>query len=169
MVRRLVCIASVLFAALGTGSCASIDLARAVTVTDVLTGWYDWGIKDGMNKLVPSITFKITNSGTRPLDGLQVSAAFWIEGDDDGPNDDKQVQAISTEAIAPGAATEAITIRSDFGYTYAGARADMFTNSSFKDVTVRLFAKRGGKIVRIGEFKLDRRLLPHAAQAPGRQ
>jgi hypothetical protein len=167
MVRRLVCIASVMFALLGAGSCASIDLSRAVAVTDVLTGWYDWGIKDGLNKLVPSITFKLTNTGTRPLDGVQVTAAFWIDGAD-GPNDDKQVQAISTEAIAPGAATEAITIRSDFGYTYEGARADMFTNSSFKDVTARLFAKRGGKIVRIGEFKLDRRLLPHAAQAPGR-
>ena len=139
-----------------------------MTVTDVLTGWYDWGIKDGMNKLVPSITFRLTNASPQPLDSVQITVAFWLEGDD-GEIDSNLVQAISTTAVAPGASSEAHTVRSDVGFTYAGARADIFKNSQFKDATAKLFAKRGGKIVRIGEFKLDHRVLPHVAESPGRQ
>lgn len=168
MVRRLLAVVLVVAALAGAGSCTpAIDLATSIKVTDVLTGFYDWGIQDGMNKLVPSITFKLTNIGTRPVDSVQVTVAFWFEGAD-GPNDDKQVQAISTTAVQPGQSSDAITIRSDFGFTHAGPRAEMFQNRDFKDVTAKLFAKRGGKIVRLGEFKLDRRMLPHVAQPPGR-
>jgi hypothetical protein len=33
----------------------------------------------------------------------------------------------------------------------------------FKDFTAKVFAKRGGKIVKLGEFKIDRRIIPHSA------
>src|SRR4051812_47533876 len=118
MVRRLLALVSVLVVVTGAGSCTpAIDLATSIKVTDVLTGWYDWGIKDGFNKLVPSITFKLTNVGTRPIDGVQVVVAFWMDGGD-GETDSKQIQAISTASVAPGQASEALTVRSDVGYTY---------------------------------------------------
>ena len=40
----------------GSISCGPrVDLKQALQVTDVSTGWFDAGIVDGKNKLVPSI------------------------------------------------------------------------------------------------------------------
>ena len=36
---------------------------EALEVTDVSTGWYDAGVVDGKNKLVPSLTFRLRNKG----------------------------------------------------------------------------------------------------------
>ena len=62
-----------------------------------------------------------------------------------------------------GATSDPILVRSGVGYTIAQARAELFTNSMFKDFTAKVFAKRGGKIVKLGEFKIDRRIIPHSA------
>ncbi len=34
------------------------DVKQALQLTDVVTGWFDAGIVNGQNKLVPTITFK---------------------------------------------------------------------------------------------------------------
>ena len=41
------------------------DVEKALKITDVRTGWYDAGIQDGKNKLVPSITLKLQNISQR--------------------------------------------------------------------------------------------------------
>ena len=51
----LVAAAAVLFAGCGH----DFDVEKALTITDVHTGWYDAGIQDGKNKLVPSIALKL--------------------------------------------------------------------------------------------------------------
>ena len=49
-------------AIVGVGSCGpSVDLTEALAVTDVLTGWYDNGPKDGGSHVVPSINFRLRN------------------------------------------------------------------------------------------------------------
>ena len=49
-------------------SCSTqLDLKQALQVTDVITGWYDFGVVDGKNKLVPSVTFKLTKSFRQSL------------------------------------------------------------------------------------------------------
>ena len=76
----------------GTGCTPSIDLAKSVAVTDVLTGWYDFGVVDGQNKLVPSIAFRLKNNGTVPLTGVEMTVSFWTVGAD-GESDSKQIVA----------------------------------------------------------------------------
>ena len=39
-----------------TAGCASREVEKDLRVVDVRTGWYDLGIVDGQNKLVPSIS-----------------------------------------------------------------------------------------------------------------
>jgi hypothetical protein len=50
-------------------------------------------------------------------------------------------------------------VRAAHGYTLAQPRAELFTHSNFRDVTARILAKRDGRIVRINEVKIDRRLI----------
>jgi hypothetical protein len=72
-------------AASTTASCGGgpVDLAKSLKVTDVVTGWYDAGIVQGeMNKLVPSISFRLTNVGTVPVYSVYITISFHVIGDE---------------------------------------------------------------------------------------
>ena len=160
MVRR-VAVIIVLAASVTAVACDSTpDLAQALSVTDVLSGWYDNGLKNGQNHLLPSITFRLKNQSDRSIYGVQLSVAFWQEGAD-GEWDSKQVTGIGGTPVGAGYSTEPITVRASVGHTTDAPRAEMFAHSAFKDVVVKLFAKRGGRIFPIGQFKVERRIIPH--------
>jgi hypothetical protein len=166
MIRRplaLVVLALVLAAgsACGTG----VDLAKAVVVTDVLSGYYDDGVlKDGpfpgWSHILPSLTFKLRNDTAKPVTNVRLSVSFWAAGKD-GESDSHELRGIGDDALAPGATSDAITVRSTVGFNLEGPRAELFNNALFVDWTIKLFAKRDGRIVPIGAFKVDRRVLPH--------
>ena len=75
---------------LASARCSSVDLATALEITNVFSGWYDDGIKDGQNHLVPSITFTIHNKTPDAIRAVQLTVAFWRAGDD-GEIDRKSV------------------------------------------------------------------------------
>src|SRR3954468_9496481 len=52
------------------------DVEKSLKITDVHTGWYDAGIQDGKNKLVPSISLKLQNVSGEPVESVQVNAVF---------------------------------------------------------------------------------------------
>jgi hypothetical protein len=159
MARRPVLIA-VFAGILAISACGpGVDLTK-LEVTEVFTGYYDNGIKDGWNHLLPSISFRLKNNGSAPASDVQLSVAFWVDGDD-GEKDSRQVLGIGHDALAPGAATTPILVRPDHGYRLEGPRSTLFENSGFRDMTAKIFGKRSGKIVRLGEFKIERRVLPH--------
>ena len=154
-------------AVVGSVSCGPrIDLTT-LEVTETVTGWYDNGVKDGMNHLVPSLSFRLKNTGDVPATHVQLTISFWMEGAD-GEYDGREVVGITGTPVPPGGSTEPILVRATHGYTLAQPRAELFTHSQFRDVTVRILAKRDGKIVRIGEVKIDRRLLQHEYQSTDR-
>jgi len=138
-----------------------VDLSKALEVTDLLTGYYDDGVKDGKNHLVPSISFKLHNKETtKSIGPVQLSVAFWQAGAD-GEWDSTVVQAITATGLAPGASTDSILVRANVGYNQQGARVDLFSHSMFKDVIAKLFASQAGNIVPLGQFKLDHTIIPH--------
>lgn len=136
------------------------DLSKALEVTDMLTGYYDAGLKGGENYLVPSISFRLHNRDARQVGAVALTVSFWKQGDD-GEWDSVVVQGVHGQGLASGASTESILARCNVGYKLQGARADFFAHHLFLDVTAKLFASRGGAIIKIGEFKLDRRIIPH--------
>src|SRR5581483_10934460 len=72
---RRVALAAV--AALLLAGCGhNFDVEKALKVTDVHTGWYDAGIQDGKNKLVPSISLKLQNISDGPVENVQILASF---------------------------------------------------------------------------------------------
>ena len=143
----------------GAAACTVIDLGKDLQVTDVDSGWYDNGIKDGMNHLVPQISFRLKNVSAEPVNSVQMTIAFWRDGAD-GMMEEVLKQGIGSEGVSAGATSEPVKARSPVGYTYAGPRAEALTNSNFVDVTARVFAKRGGKIFKMGEYKIERKLIP---------
>lgn len=143
-----------------TTACGSEpNLATALEVTDVLTGYYDSGLKDGSSHLVPSISFRLHNKDTREVGAVALTVSFWKQGDD-GEWESVVVQGIHGGGLAGGGSTESILARTRVGFNLQGARADFFAHHLFLDVTAKLFASRGGAIVPIGQFKLDRRIIP---------
>lgn len=169
MPRRLLAALVTLVWLTGASSCGPrVELAKAIAVTDVLSGYHDVGVVDGLNKLVPSITFKLRNVSANPISGVQLTIAYWEVGAD-GENESLLVRGIGDTALEPGASTEPITVRATKGYTTEGARADIFTHSMYRGFIAKLFAKQGGRIVPLGEFKTDPRLIPAAPREAGRQ
>jgi hypothetical protein len=166
MIRRRRALFVLALALAATAACGpGVDLAKTVTVTDTLSGYYDDGvIKDGLNAgwshIVPSLTFKLRNDGAEPIAGVRLTAAFWADGKD-GESDSFELRGIGSDALAPGATTEAITVRSTVGFNLEAPRAELFNQGRFVDWTIKLFAKRGGTIVPVGAFRVERRLLPH--------
>ena len=155
-----------------------IDLTKALEVTDVLTGFYDDGVQtrnlqDGgpprpANVIKPSITFKLKNISAQPLTSVQLMASFWQAGDD-GEWDSIMATGISTQALPAGESTPAITLRSNTSFNVEGARASLFGDYRYKDIVIKLFGKRGGQLYRLGEYKVDRVILPHAGREASRQ
>lgn len=139
----------------------AVDLTKGLQVLNVSTGWYDAGLVNGENKIVPSISFALKNVSDTTLASLQVNALFRLVND---PAEwgSGFLTAAGSRGLAPGAMTDVFVIRSQQGYTSTDPRQDMLHNSHFIDAKVELSAKYGsGQWTRIGVYPIDRQLLAH--------
>src|SRR5438067_46103 len=148
------------FALLSSGCGPTVDLTKGLQVQSVSTGWFDAGIVNGKNKLVPSISFALKNASDQKLTTLQVNALFRrvTEKDEWGTG---FLTVAGSPGLAPGVKTSTLTIRSQLGYTGTDqSREDMLRNSHFVDAEVELFAKYGStQWTRMGSYPVARRLL----------
>ena len=154
------CAAAALVLSLGAAGCApDVDVAKVVKLAEVTTGWFDVGIVDGQNKLVPSAVVTVTNTGTETLSGLQIYLVFRFLGENEELGSGLVVLR-GDDAIAPSATSKPITVRANWGYSGEQPRAQMLAHSQFKDAHVTIFAKYGAKpFVQIGEAQVARQLL----------
>ncbi len=135
-----------------------VDLTKSLQLVDVSTGWFDAGIVDGQNKLVPSISFKVKNNSTQTLHTLQLNALFR-HGTDKDEWGSAFVTAAGSAGLAPGASTETLVMRSQQGYKGTEPRAQMLHNSHFVDAKVELWAKYGSaQWVHIADYPVERKL-----------
>jgi hypothetical protein len=138
---------------------ASGPINKLVEPVDVKTGWFDAGIEDGKNKLVPSVTLTLKNVSSEQVSNVQLNAVIRRVGETDEWGGAFQ-KVIGTDGIAPGASTKPIVLRSNLGYTGIEPRAQMLKNSQFVDARVQLFAKHGGsQWTKLGEWQIARELL----------
>ena len=142
------------------GCTPPVDLTTGLQIKDVSTGWFDAGIVNGQNKLVPTITFTVKNVSDQKLVALQINAVFRrvTEKDEWGAG---FLMVSGSEGLAPGAEAPRLTIRSQLGSTGSDqTREDMLKNSHFVDAEVELFAKYASEQwKRVGEYVISRRLL----------
>jgi hypothetical protein len=154
---------AVVLATLLTACCGGqVDLAHSCRISAETTGWFDAGItEDGKNKLVPSIVFRVSNTGRTPLGQVQFNCLFKRVGD---PEEHSAIllrgASVGANDLAPGATTGPITVRAQQGYTGTEPRVTMLANRLFVDFKVEIFGKAGSATpVKLGEFPIKRQLL----------
>src|SRR5262249_5704763 len=120
----------------------TVDLTKSLHILDVSTGWFDAGISEGKNKLVPLISFRLKNDSSQTLGSLQVNACSGrvAESDEWGSG---FITAAGSEGLPPGQTTPVLKIQSHLGYTGTDSRQQMLENQAFVDAKVELFAKYG--------------------------
>jgi hypothetical protein len=138
-----------------------IDLAAALEMIDINSGWYDAGIVDRTkNKLVPTISFRLRNKAAEQIPGVvQLNAVFRRvgEGEEWGS---AFVRAVDSRGLEAGAVTEPIVLRSTLGYTGEEPRSQLLENRLFVDAQVQVFAKHGSsQWTSLGDHKIQRQLL----------
>lgn len=146
-------------AALLLAGCQAREVEKDLTITDVRTGWYDMGIVDGQNKLVPSITLKLQNVSAEPIARVQLNAVFRRVGEEQ-EWDAHFVRGIGPDGLGAGATGDELVLRSERGYTGQQSRLQMLQNREFVDARVEIFGKHGSRNwVKIGDYVIDRQLL----------
>ena len=157
--RTLIAIVCLLSLSACRSSAATEDISKLLAVTDVKTGWFDAGIENGMNKLVPAIMLTFKNVSKEKLNLVQLNAVIRRVGETEEWGG-AYTRAIGSEGLAPGASTKEIVLRSNLGYTGIEPRNVMLKNSNFVDAHIQLFAKYGGaNWVKLGEYPVARQLL----------
>jgi len=157
MRRAVLAIAAALVVA-GCGH--NFDVEKVLKITDVHTGWYDAGIQEGKNKLVPSISLKLQNVSDGPVESVQVNAIFRREGETQAWGE-HFVTAIDRDGLPAHQTTPGeLVLRSNLGYTGTESRLQMLQNKEFVDAKVEIFGKHGSRTwQKLGEYKIDRQLL----------
>ena len=156
-VRLLLLIAALISS---TACGPTVDLTKGLEVKILNSGWYDLGIVNGQNKLVPTVTFTLHNLSDQTLGTLQVQALFRRVGEDTEWGNGF-LTVVGSKGLAPGATTDPITIKSQLGYTGSDqSRQEMLANSHFVDAKVELFGKYAAtQWVRLGSYPVTRQLL----------
>jgi len=152
------CVLALAFTCAGCGP--TVDLTTGLEVTIVNTGWYDVGIVNGQNKLVPAVSFTLKNVSDRKLVSLQANALFRRVSENDEWGSELVIAA-GSGGLAPGASTGVLMAKSPRGYTGSDqSRQEMLQNSHFVDAKVDLFAKYGStQWTRLGSYPITRQLL----------
>jgi len=159
--RALLLLLPMLSAVVSLGCGPTVDLSKALQVTEVATGWHDAGVVEGKNKLVPAVRFRLKNTSDQSLTTLQINALFRrvSEPDEWGSG---YMKVTGSQGLAAGASSDPLTINSQLGYTGVESRADLLKNRLFVDAKVEIFAKYAStQWTRLGEFPITRQLELH--------
>jgi hypothetical protein len=151
---------AVLLAVTAAACAPDVDLRKGLQILDVSTGWFDAGIVNGQNKLVPTISFKLKNVSEQKLTVIQVNVLFkrindpaeWGSG---------FLTVVGSKGLEPGATTEMLMVKSNLGYTGSDqTRQEMLQNSHFVDARAEFSAKYGSvQWARLAEFPITRTLI----------
>jgi hypothetical protein len=146
-------------ALVAAGCSKPVDLKQALQVTDVSTGWFDAGIVDGRNKIVPSVTFKLKKAPGSDIPWVALNGVVRaVDGQPSDLEDDIYVQRVDFS----GDETAPITIQGKTGYTGdpPQSRADLLKNSQFRDLKIKIFVKQSSaQWVDLAETPIARQLL----------
>lgn len=124
-------------------------------------GYYDAGIVDGKNKLLPSVSFRLVRTGNRPR-RVTLDVHFRkIVGNELQEFNEVLLQAIE---FAEGNQTGVINARSPAGYTGDSpqSRAEMLKHGQFQDMRAVILARQSSTTwVELARFDLPRQVLTH--------
>ncbi len=162
LLTRMPGLALVAVLALFSSNCGtSVEAVASLEPVDVVTGWFDDGIIEGQkNKLVPSVTLKLRNKSSEELKSIQINAIFRRVGEQEMWGEYFGWAIRRDPALAAGAETSSLVMRSTLGYTGTQPRMQMLQNKEFVDAKVEIFLKQGSKVwAKLAEYPIQRQLL----------
>src|SRR5215210_6346614 len=141
-------------------ACGSrVDVAAALQLESVTTGWVDAESNSDTHKIVPAVSFRVKNASATTLAPLQVNAIFRRVGDHNEWSN-AMITAAGSAGLPPAASTGPLVIKGALGYTGTDPQWDMLHNSQFVDATVDVFARYGSQQwTRMGEFPIARQIV----------
>jgi hypothetical protein len=135
-----------------------VDVAKAVHLEAVSTGWYAADTSNGKNKIVPAVAFKLRNVSSQPLSAVQINAVFRRAGSNEEFGAEFRPVSASGQ-LAASDTTDTLTLKGSLGYTGTDSPEALVQNSHFVDAKVEVFVKAGsGQWTRVGEFPVARQL-----------
>jgi hypothetical protein len=140
-----------------------VDLKQALEVTDTSSGWYDAGIVEGKNKIVPSVTFRLRKNMDVNLDGVALNVVFrQSPAPGTSTEEDWDEVYIQNAQFTDGSQTAPLVVRPKAGYTGdpPQTRLEILSHSQFRDVRAHVFAKhRSSQWIELGTIAVQRQLL----------
>jgi hypothetical protein len=153
----------VLAALLGAACTSSVDVKEAIDVTGSSAGWYDAGIVDGKNKIVPSVTFRLQKNAEADVDAVSLNVVFRHPPADGGNTEEDWDEVfVQNVRFSEGNQTPPIVVRPEKGYTGdpPQSRLDLLKHSQFRDVRARVFAKYSStQWAEVGVIDIPRELI----------
>jgi len=141
------------------GACRDVNVGEVVTATDLSGGWYDDGVVEGKNRLLPSVSFRLEKRTSEELGPLALNVLFkrLVNGEEQEWEDVYLQRVEFTE----GNRSRLLTVRPANGYTAdpPQSRADMLQHSQFVDVRAIILARQGSTWIEMGRLDLPRTLI----------
>jgi hypothetical protein len=157
--RNALVVAAAMIVIAGGGCRKAVDPVTTLEPVEVITGWFDAGIVEGKNKLVPSVSLKLRNKSPDEVRSVQINAIFRRVGEMEmwGEHFGWVVQR---EGLPPGEMSKQLVLQSALGYTGEQPRLQLLQNSQFVDAKVELFLKTGSQVwSKLAEYPIQRQLL----------
>ncbi len=133
------------------------EVAESVQIVWHDSIWVDKLVRPDEATIVPSFSFKIKNTGTRPLQYVGFNCIFLFE--ESGENlTDGYVEAVKTP-LAPGEVSEEIFVKGFYGYRATSKAAFIKNLANWKPVKVKVYAKskNSGQVL-IGIYPIQKKI-----------
>ena len=149
-------------------SCTSfaVDIKEALEVTEASSGWYDAGIVEGKNKVVPSVGFRVRRKADANLNSVALNVVFRqapaAGSSTPGTEEEWDEVFLQNVPVNEGNQSAPLTVRTQRGYTGdpPQTRLEILQHSMFRDVRAHIFAKHSStQWIEIGSIDVKRELI----------
>jgi len=133
------------------------EVAESIQIVWHDSIWVDKKVRPDEATIVPSFTFKIKNTGRRPLQYVGFNCIFLFE--ESGENlTDGYVEAVK-EPLPPGQVSDEIFVKGFYGFRATSKPAFIKNMASWKAVKVKIYAKskNSGQVL-LGSFPIAKKI-----------
>jgi len=133
------------------------EVAASIQVVWHDSVWVDKKVRPDEATIVPAFTFKIKNTGQRPLQYVGFNCIFLFE--ESGENlSDGYVDAVK-KPLLPGQVSDEIFVKGSFGYRATSKPAFIKNLANWKAVKVKIYAKtKSSGQVLLGTFPIQKKI-----------
>jgi hypothetical protein len=133
------------------------EVAASIQVVWHDSVWVDKKVRPDEATIVPAFTFKIKNTGQRPLQYVGFNCIFLFA--ESGENlSDGYVDAVK-KPLLPGQVSDEIFVRGSYGYRATSKPAFIKNMANWKAVKVKIYAKtKSSGQVLLGTFPIEKKI-----------